>query len=206
MKSVYIVGKAFAGSFNKMFSAAGWAVVDSPDKADFLQFTGGADISPNLYRQPKHPTTHYNTERDKHECAMVQEWKGKKNLLGVCRGAQLFCALSGDSLYQDVDGHNRSHDIVDFESGEIIRVSSIHHQMMNPDQSKCQVLAVAHTSSVRESMSRSGDLIRDGVAGNSDIEAVFYPEGKMLCYQPHPEFGPDSCTSYYFKLIERCFK
>lgn len=211
MNKVYIVGTAFGHAFRSMFRAKGWQIVDTPEDADFLQFTGGADISPNWYNQTAHPRTYVSLQRDKDEVSMYQEWETKKKMLGVCRGAQLLCAMAGGTLYQDVNNHGREHKVIDIATEREILVSSIHHQMMRPP-ANANVLAICNVATRKEFLSRSGDIIThenikmgETYSGNADVEAAHFPNINALAFQPHPEFGPKSCTDYYFELIERMF-
>jgi len=66
-----------------------------------------------------------------------------------------------------------------------------------------QVLMIAARSKVRWLEQES--QIVDRAAGDVDVEAVFYPETRSLCYQPHPEYlspGED-CQEVYFDYIKQ---
>ena len=75
------------------------------DLFDGFLFTGGHDVNPKLYGQEK--TVHCGKiceERDRMEAYIFHEavLKQNKPALGICRGIQLFNALLGGSLYQDL--------------------------------------------------------------------------------------------------------
>lgn len=201
-KKVYIVGNAFRGSFVTMFSKRGWDIVDTPEEAEYLQFTGGADINPQIYSHAKHPTTSFSVGRDEQEVQVYNTWRGKKKMLGVCRGAQLFCGLNGGTLYQDVNNHAGSnHVVTDLMTGESVIVSSVHHQMMRPS-TNAEIIAVSTEATEKDFMS-GGTIVVHGRKDGRDPEVVYWKETQSLGFQGHPEFGPQTCENYYFELIER---
>jgi gamma-glutamyl-gamma-aminobutyrate hydrolase PuuD len=88
----------------RMFMANNWLVVPSAKEADLIQFTGGADVSPMLYGEPKHPRTYCDPNRDQHEANIF--WNNiDKPKAGICRGGQFLNVMSGGSMWQDVDNH-----------------------------------------------------------------------------------------------------
>ena len=148
MPKVYTVGSDF--SVKRMYEAFKFEMVDNGEEADLIQFTGGADISPELYNEPRHRKTYPNPIRDNREELEFRKWIDKKPMVGICRGAQLFHAMMGGKLYQHVNNHGKSHEIVTL-NGEIINVTSLHHQMMiycGIHDSK--LLARAYTNAIAE--------------------------------------------------------
>ena len=200
MKKVYVIGNERA--YVAMFQNNGWDVVDNAEEADFIQFTGGADVSPMLYGEAKHPATDNHPDRDAMEADIffnaVKEGKG---LLGICRGAQFINVMSGGEMWQHVDNHAvmGGHELKDCKTGDSIPVSSTHHQMMR--SAAAEIVATAHLSTRKE-----GDTYHQSNP-KVDEEVVWYENTKSLCFQPHPEFfSPDHpCQVYYFNLINRMF-
>lgn len=103
-----------------------------PDGA--LILWGGEDISPAIYgqqpvkaRAPAQPS-----DRDTVETALFKTAvQLGMPIIGICRGAQLGCALSGGSLYQHLDdGHHQTH-AVTTKDGHEFKTSSCHHQALN---------------------------------------------------------------------------
>ncbi len=188
--------------YSQMFRDRGWEVVDSPEEADLLQFTGGEDVSPFMYGEASHPTTHSRKMRDDYELHLYENALGVKAMAGICRGGQFLNVVNGGKLYQDVDRHaiGGTH-AMKIEGGVcIIPVTSTHHQMMRAGK-EGNVLAYAHLSEVKEHM-LDGKVHRvEG--GDPDVEVVLYPNTNCLCFQPHPEFerAPEECTDYYFELL-----
>lgn len=213
MKKVFIVGTAFRGLFISMFEKRGYRIVDSIAKADIVQFTGGADISPKFYNQHEHHTTYTSPERDAEE---YEAWKEAKSLnkfcAGVCRGGQLLNALSGGNMYQDVKGHglHGTHDMVDIETGSRIPVSSLHHQMMIMGDSgrllgKSDIMRSKEKLLMTPSHEEPGEVADYGE--ELEVEACFYPVTKAFCYQPHPEFVGEEhpCREWYFTKLEELY-
>lgn len=201
MKNVYIVNGS--GSYRFMFERMHYNVTNNIEDADLVCFTGGEDVTPSFYGHEKHPTTGNNAYRDRYESdifAMCRE-RGLP-MVGICRGAQFLNVMSGGTMYQDVRGHTADHSITDVETGEIILVSSTHHQMMKPS-SEAILVATAALKGER-TWFEEGIFKRD--VSKEDIEVVYYPHTDCLCFQPHPEFGSEKYTNMYayFKgLLEK---
>jgi carbamoylphosphate synthase small subunit len=190
-----------------MYLMYGWKVVENLYDADLLQFTGGADVTPSLYGQVAHPTTHFNTARDDKEIEIFNTYKGKKPMAGICRGGQFLNVVNGGKMYQDVDGHaiHGTHAATDTRTGKVIQVSSTHHQMMRP-AAEGDVLCVASEATYKEHM--YGKQVQYGPVGEGlDTEVVLYRDTACLCFQPHPEFVVASrqyreCSDYFFECLE----
>ncbi len=181
-RTVYVVGSGIG--------YANWCQakpVYHMEEASFVLFTGGSDISPYLYNKRAHPSTYPNPERDHEE---VSEFKTARELgkpmLGICRGAQLLCAMAGGILVQD-QHHSYMHDI-ETEDGRKIVVNSMHHQCAYPwnmPKDDYRVIAWANNlSSQHKGESDEDELINpDG----KEAEIVFYPKINALGMQHHPE-------------------
>ena len=184
-------------------------------RGDVIMFDGGNDISPSLYGQG---ASLYcggsDRARDKQETAVFL--KGAEvgvKFLGVCRGSQLLCALSGGTVIQHVVGHGGNH-LVETHDGRFVEVSSTHHQMMNPFATEHELLARA-THEGRAGyggMVYSGGLSRchlgqDGeeVIMPCEPEAVWFPKTQALALQWHPEFMPmdSECVQYSRELVKK---
>ena len=104
---------------------------------DVVLFGGGSDISPTIYNKICNPVTGATNKlsnRDEIEVEVFKQGsKAGSKFVGICRGAQLLCALSGGYLVQHVDNHAslEGHDILT-NDGRVMNVSSSHHQMMVP--------------------------------------------------------------------------
>jgi hypothetical protein len=217
MNVVYIVGGIKGGnqSYVKMFTSAGWEVVGEDNavaddtlsdifkvEPDLVLFTGGADVSPELYKEEVHPRTGHFPKRDEVEGLIYLGCYGADlKMAGICRGGQFLNVMNGGGMYQDIDNHTREHIALILETGRFIPVSSTHHQMMIPGDGSV-VKALAHESTRKEWM-EGGDVITNTDEA-MDVEVVLYPESGCLCFQPHPEMFSQGhpCTDYFFELIE----
>lgn len=176
---------------------------------DGFLFTGGQDLNPEIYGEIAEDVCgEWCNERDNMEAALFQRVIDfNKPAFGICRGIQLFNALLGGTLYQDIPTQFKS-DVehkqappytkpvhkVAIEKGtqfyqmlqtESLSVNSYHHQGIKKLSE--QLLAVAKAE--------------DGL-----IEAVMMPQKKfVLAVQWHPEFSY-STDDYNFKLFEEFVK
>jgi gamma-glutamyl-gamma-aminobutyrate hydrolase PuuD len=198
-------------SYAKMFASLGMELTDSVEEADLMCFTGGEDVSPNLYGEDVHPSTYSNSTRDGYESAMyyVADYL-EIPMVGICRGAQFLHVMNGGKLYQDVDGHatGAPHKALDRITGEEHIVTSTHHQMMRY-VAKGEIVASASESFQKHWM--DGSVTKTTLAVvNQDVEVMWYKDTKCLCFQPHPEFsyaieGAESTYLYFKNLLERYY-
>lgn len=116
-------------------------------------------------------------------------------ILGVCRGAQLGCALAGGILAQHINGHGSDHYMKTVEGKRII-TSSLHHQMMYPGSVKHELLAWAEPqrSGVYKGLSKDELKAITGADGLvKEPEMIWFPDIKCLAVQGHPEFMDHDC-------------
>ena len=166
-------------------------------KDDVILFGGGEDISPTLYKQKASRfsgATGSLSPRDQLEKFFFDKAKELDiPMIGICRGAQLLCALSGGSLYQHVNKHGNGHEI-DTNTGQTLYVSSVHHQMMNPFGTKHELIAW------------SKDILSNVhlIEGEQDLkvtvepEVVYFQDTKALAIQYHPEFMSEQDDGYKY--------
>lgn len=180
------------------------------EEADIVFFTGGADVSPSLYGEKELSTTHVNPDRDRHEVSLYQRLQldnKKRAYLGVCRGGQFLNVMNGGSLWQDVKGHCGDHYAQDMATKIIYKVSSTHHQQFRVPTPETKVpfrvLAVGLDDQMNikkntEKFAPSPPPQHDQV----DIEAMWYPTTRTLCFQPHPEFpGYPECKTLFLRYV-----
>jgi len=125
------------------------------DGYDGILFTGGEDVDPSFYGEPKqHDNVHDHRPRDEFEFKLLDGALARRApILGICRGVQMINVKFGGTLYQDMKedaepqfehrqtdlGKSRqeaTHSVLvtDTESslGSIVqgacRVNSLHHQ------------------------------------------------------------------------------
>ncbi len=200
MRKVYIVGGDHL--IEQMYLRNGWEVVSNEADADLLQFTGGEDVSPSLYREEKHPATHMNPARDDYESHVYHQNAGKVPMVGICRGGQFLNVMSGGRMWQHVNKHGGTHEAIDVDTGDSYTVTSTHHQMIRPAEDGL-VLLTANLSTRKETATE----LEQGKM-QPDIEAVYYNKTNALCYQPHPEYVDVNhpCQVLFFRYLKDYLK
>ncbi len=130
---VYVVGKA-KGYANWLPDVD---LVEGVKQADLVLFTGGEDVDPSMYDEPKGKNTWSNLNRDLTEKKIFDEAVAtKKLMLGVCRGSQFLCVMNGGKLVQQVRKvtvktlptamiDSVTVDISHLELGSVLRIKSI---------------------------------------------------------------------------------
>lgn len=176
------------GDYKRLFTDfMGFELATNLAQADLVCFTGGADVTPELYGDAAHKYTGNDYRRDRNEMAIFSECRDRGiPMVGICRGGQFLNVMSGGRMYQHVDKHAMAggHDMIDIATGEHILVSSTHHQMFMPGP-KAEVLAIANLQGEREWY--DGPIAKRDVS-NTDYEVLYYEDTRALCFQPHPEF------------------
>ncbi|MCM1246445.1 MAG: gamma-glutamyl-gamma-aminobutyrate hydrolase family protein [Roseburia sp.] len=160
---------------------------------DGFLFTGGQDVSPNLYAQRITPACgQCCKERDEMEAVLFRlAYEQDKPVLGICRGIQYINVIMGGTLYQDLPGEHPSdtehhqkppydqpvHSVEIAEKSplysllkkEAIMVNSYHHQAIRALAPKLSAMAVSE----------------DGL-----VEAVYVPKKRFIWgIQWHPELS-----------------
>lgn len=188
--------------FNQWKMFTDFTTVVNPDEltgVDALVVWGGEDISPSLYNQSVRRETGAGPVPSRRD---TLEWNLMKSavergipIIGVCRGAQMLCALAGGTLYQHVNNHAGSSHDAECDDGSIIKVSSLHHQMMNPTNTEHEL--VAWSTEVRSNvhLDDTGD-----VPTLIEPEYIYFPKVKGHAIQWHPEFqGLDAGANVWLR-------
>lgn len=191
--NIFVVG----GATNYANFIEGAQLVDNPEKADVILFTGGEDVDPSLYGCKKHPSTYSNIKRDLEEKAIFEKVDPSKQVcVGICRGSQFLCVMNGGLLVQNCYGHavGRTHGITN--GSMTYQITSTHHQMQYPynlDNSDYSILYIADR---RIGHVFEGDKIdEEKICQFGEPEIVLYHKNeypKCLAVQGHPEMIPDS--------------
>lgn len=190
---------------------------DDVRDCDALAIWGGADISPTIYGEPVGPRTGATAELSMRDQIEVEACKAAIDagipIIGICRGAQLLCALAGGKLIQDVQNHAGPDHAITTNDGRSIITSSLHHQMMYPWDVEHDLIA---WSSEPRSHSYVGvDVgrmrhITDALGIEIAVmepEVVYFPTIKGLAIQGHPEFMDADCAfvQYCMELVRKYF-
>jgi len=193
-KKVHLVGSCFLSGAIEMFAKAGCTKAELLEDAELVVFLGGEDVDPALYGQKLVAGTYINPARDAREADIFAKCiELDKPMFGICRGMQFLHVMNGGKLYQNVEKHVYTHNIVDM-GGEIIRASSMHHQMCIENATTFP-LAYAEKKGHGEAYT-TGPSIMDGngvsvleTNDHLDLEAAVYPNIRALAVQGHPEVG-----------------
>lgn len=193
---VYIQGPMWERrQFAEILARSKCTLAPSRMEADFVIFTGGDDVDPQLYGCTPHPQTKCDPARDDEDLVAYLECvENGIPMLGICRGAQFLHVMNGGKLYQHVNNHNSAHNMWDRDYKELIeRVSSVHHQMVRSNTTGGMHI-IATTGSV--ATEKWIDNEAKGPPG-LDIEAFFYRDTVCLGIQGHPEYKGYNYFAYW---------
>lgn len=162
---------------------------------DLLIVHGGADISPALYNKGLSSRGYGDktpSRRDAIEWAMMQRAKELNiPIIGICRGAQMLCALEGGHLIQHVHGHSGSHEVMlaDAFNGRTTTITnSIHHQQLVPvGNYKLVAWTPTRSKEYWDVDDKGKDVVSPQNPLGVDPEFVYYPDVKGFAIQWHPE-------------------
>ncbi|CAN5950617.1 unnamed protein product [Sphagnum jensenii] len=158
--------------------------VETPEEADIIIWNGGEDIGTEIYNQKPvdYSIPNMKSRRDYDEIKMFEKFRSRpgKLLLGICRGSQLLNCLNGGSLWQDVDGHHRSHPMIDMLTGETVEVTSTHHQQMRPHKNGVVIGLSSKSEHKRAQGEASIVSPSSDLKYGQDIEIVWYPDTHTL--------------------------
>lgn len=160
------------------------------DKNSVVLFGGGEDISPALYGEKCfYKVCHAGDTPSRRDQFETEAYKIAQDLeipsLGICRGAQLLCALAGGKLVQHVNGHGSEHPIETWNNQAYI-TSSVHHQMMLPEKTDHELIAWTAPQKISNVYMVNKDIILSDIGKEPEI--VYFKKSKGLGIQGHPEF------------------
>jgi gamma-glutamyl-gamma-aminobutyrate hydrolase PuuD len=193
--------------------------IDEIKAPGILALWGGGDIHPMMYNrtnQGSYIQGEVPSYRDQIEAKMfAQAYKEGVFIFGVCRGAQLGCAMSGGILVQHVENHHHDH-LVSTIDGDRFIASSLHHQMMYPWDIKHKLFAWSTSAKsprydgiTEEEWEKWPRKIYDELKTEDVIEPeiVYFPVTKCLAVQGHPEMMAANTKHnlYIRKLIDELY-
>ncbi len=189
-----------------LLNPAGYQEVSNPDDADIIVFNGGEDVGTCLYgEKPISFSNEFASGRDRYEQELYRLHAGKKFLFGICRGSQFLNVMNGGKLWQDVNNHGQSHQILDLVSGKVYRATSTHHQQMRPTPDG-ELIAVASECTLKRAEGET-QTINPKLTPDMDVEIVWYPKSRSLCVQGHPEYVPGShFADYCLHLLHQFYR
>lgn len=156
----------------------------NPNRFGLVVFTGGSDVSPDLYGDESPKNICYCSKvRDRVEVKLFNIAYNKGvPMFGICRGLQFINVMSGGKLIHDLTGHQTGH-TVSTSDEESFHVNSLHHQAVIPPM-RAEVLA---WSTTKRSMRYIGDKDEEWKYNGPEVEAVHYPHRNAAGVQWHPE-------------------
>lgn len=183
--------------FDEFYPESEFLTVAKPEQLEapgILIIWGGGDIHPSIYGKPN-LGSHVGQQESARDLTEVALFKRaieiQMPVIGICRGAQLGCALAGGILIQDFPGHEHSHPI-ETNDGRKMGTSSLHHQVMFPWRIKHELIAWdARPNDYHPIFIESideFDLIRWSSYRYDVPEIVYFPAIRCLAIQGHPEF------------------
>lgn len=186
----------------------GWERAMNFEEADAVFFVGGSDVNPALYGEEALKGTGFHIPTDNRDLTGWRMSAGKMRI-GICRGGQFLNVMNGGKLWQDVDGHCGSHDLVDKFTGQVVRVSSTHHQQFRPAMNGITI-ATARETTKKVTANQTWSLKNDHTPMDDyfkiDHEVVWYPSTRSLCFQPHPEYlSPEGTEPYFRSVLNKCW-
>lgn len=185
VKTVHVIGND--KDTVRMFKKQGWSCVT--EDPDLVCFTGGADVSPELYLEGYEGTRGTNPLRDLLEVGWYLHYlRLGIPMAGICRGGQFLNVMCGGTLIQDLPMYTSGLPTVEDKAGNRFKVHADHHQGIVP------------------AVDAEVFLTRD-IQGYSLTYACTYGYGNVtaydiLCFQPHPEWGHEPTKELFFHYIE----
>jgi putative glutamine amidotransferase len=163
------------------------------DGLDGLVITGGRDVDPAGYGQPRHPSTDEPVgNRDGWEFALVRAaLRRGLPLLGICRGAQVLNVALGGTLHQhlpDVLGHSRHQQgNAVFSTSSVQTVPGTRVAALIGDHSDAQCYHHQAIDRLGDGLVISAHDTTDGVIEAVERDPALPGDAFVLAVQWHPE-------------------
>lgn len=163
------------------------------DICDGFLFTGGHDVTPELYNeQPLKNLVSTCEKRDTMEMALLRlAIQYDKSVLGICRGIQFINAALGGTLYQDIPIQHPS-ELEHHQSAPYdIPVHKVIIKKGSPLYNVLNTTELPVNSYHHQAVKVLAPCLKDMASATDGlIEAVYKPDHKFLwAVQWHPEFS-----------------
>ncbi len=190
----YVEGIEKAGGIPIIFPlSADEELLDSlMDKCDGFLFTGGQDVSPELYQEEPLDCVEACKVRDDMETLVLKKAIAEdKPILGICRGIQFINAALGGTLYQDLPTQHKS-DVEHHQNPPYDR--AVHEVNISTDSPlyECLHTEVLPVNSYHHQAVKyiAPELTAMAFSTDGLIEAVYRKKSRFLwALQWHPEFS-----------------
>ena len=174
--------------------------MESPKDFALVLFTGGADVSPELYgdTSPKR-LCGTNPSRDAEEVKIFKvALEAGIKMTGICRGSQFINVMSGGRMMHDVRNHGGRDHIMVTPSGDEVVVNSYHHQMSIPSD-EGHIIGWSKDRISGRYIGRGDEVENyEGV----EVEAIYYPHTRCAGAQYHPEMmSPESDGYHWYRTM-----
>lgn len=168
-----------------------------------ILFTGGADVSPELYNDTSpRGLCSTNEVRDKIEAAIfVKAIEHNIPMTGICRGAQFINVMSGGTMMHDINGHSfKYHKFRCSKDDKTITVNSLHHQMIIPPGDGYAI----GWCPKKLSSAYYGYKDKQVEFNDYEVEAVLIPRTMCCGVQYHPEgmSGNSDGYQWYYNMVK----
>lgn len=188
----------------------------NPQSFDLVCFTGGEDVSPELY-QHKNLMSGNSKRRDDREREvfdMASQWKIP--MTGICRGSQFLNVMMGGTMVQHLrSSHGGSPHMCRTKDGLTFPVTSSHHQMsvlteggilIGWADEEVPVESLVYDGNPRNALRQAGNLLEEDMC--LVTEAFAYPAANIFACQFHAEWMSPKAECWQWQLRktrEYCF-
>lgn len=171
----------------------------NPNDYGLVLFTGGDDVSPELYNHTSPNQCMNNPKRDANEIAVFKHArKHGIRCLGICRGFQFLNVMDGGTMYHHLDNHEGTNHYVLNCFGVEMAVNSLHHQLVNLSKTSGAYSICTTINPINMSMTYYGDKDLPVKAPEREVEAAIFPGIESAGVQWHPEYLSDTIKSSQF--------
>jgi len=162
--------------------------VEEPRRFSLALFTGGADVTPSLYKERGATLCFSDIYRDLMEKAVydICTMNGVRKI-GICRGLQFINVMEGGRLIHHLDGHEGGTHLFEcLKDDKLRKVNSLHHQMVIPPKGRYKSVVIGWSPEKLSKNYYGDNDVRVDWKG-PEVEAVVYPIGEACGVQYHPE-------------------
>lgn len=160
----------------------------NPYQYKLIQFTGGSDVSPELYGHTSpRGICSVDWARDELESKIFHRARNAGiKMLGICRGMQFLNVMCSGKMIHHVTEHSAGRHSVSVSCSSpprIFEVNSYHHQMVIPPDD-AHIIA---WSTEKLSKSYIGDKDEEMKWYGPEVEGIYVPGDRVIGVQWHPE-------------------
>jgi len=172
-------------------------LMNFPEEVGLVMFTGGEDVSPELYGHTSPRGMCYNNPRRDDIELQIYKWclKHDIKMTGICRGSQFLNVMNDGWMIHDVSNHAIGQQHLMSTHNGTLQVNSLHHQMsvLGSDG-----ILIGWAEGISRAYIGDKDELID--FRGKETEAFWYPNTKCAAVQYHPEMmnsQSDGYTWYY---------